>query len=276
MATGRPGSALLAITTKPRRAILRLALLVLAGLLGALAVGALRRAPPARHRPAKWERPWARVRNPARDRLEATREVLALLDARPGASVADVGAGAGYFTFKLAAVVGPAGRVTAVDIDPEMVAFVARFARSHGLNNVEARVVPEGSPGLDAGRYDAVLLSEVYNFWQGEEPAARRTLRALAASLKPGGRLVLFQTDVATCAWHERWREHNCEGMEPSQLVGLAREVGLGPLAVRRYDLNDPHHQDRTRPGFLLAFTTADRAPTTPETRPLRETYAPW
>jgi SAM-dependent methyltransferase len=276
MALERPTTELLAVARRPRRAVLRGALLLLALLLGTRALLDARRTPVATARPSKWERPWARVHNPSRDRLLATREVLRLVGAGPGARVADVGAGAGYFAFKFAEAVGPGGQVTAADLDPEMVTYVSRRALTRGVGNLRARVVREDDPGLEPGAYDAVLLSEVYNFWQGEEPQARRYLRALAAALRPGGRLVLFQTDVATCAWHERWRDTHCEGMEPDGVLALAREVGLSPTVARRYDLRDPHHRDRTRPGFLLAFTLASGTAPPTDTRPLVEPDLPW
>jgi SAM-dependent methyltransferase len=73
-----------------------------------------------------------------RDDWQKPDEVVALLDIREGSRVADLGAGGGYFTFRLADAVGDAGRVYAVDVDESMVAYLRERAAREGRDNVEA------------------------------------------------------------------------------------------------------------------------------------------
>jgi arsenite methyltransferase len=83
-----------------------------------------------------------------RDRWQQPERVVADLALRPGATVADLGAGGGYFTFRLARAVGPEGRVFAVDIDEDMNAYVAKRASTEGLANVQTVLAAADDPRL--------------------------------------------------------------------------------------------------------------------------------
>jgi predicted methyltransferase len=94
-----------------------------------------------------------------RDDWQQPDEVLALLAIRPGDRVADLGAGGGYFTFRLAEAVGPGGRVYAVDIDDDMLAHLARRARETGAANVEIVRADADDPRLPDGEIDLLFTS---------------------------------------------------------------------------------------------------------------------
>jgi ubiquinone/menaquinone biosynthesis C-methylase UbiE len=104
-------------------------------------------------------------------------------------TVADVGAGTGYMSLKLAKRVGPTGKVYAEDVQPEMLQQVrANAAKAKASNVVEV----QGSftdPMLPKGQMDLVLLVDVYH--EFSEP--QKMLRGIRASLKPDGRLVLLE-----------------------------------------------------------------------------------
>ena len=103
--------------------------------------------------------------------------------------MADVGAGSGYCTVRLAERVGPTGRVFAADIQPEMLDLLrARVTRAR-LDQVELVRSTETDPGLPEGLCDLVLMVDVYH----ELARPQEVLRKLRASLKPGGRLVLIE-----------------------------------------------------------------------------------
>jgi 2-polyprenyl-3-methyl-5-hydroxy-6-metoxy-1,4-benzoquinol methylase len=111
--------------------------------------------------------------------------LVAALHFGPGAAVADVGAGAGYLTHRLAARAGAGGHVTATDIDA---AALARIGASRpGEAPIETRLVSPDDPGLERARYDLVLLSEV------DHLLADRTayLRKLAGTLTATGRIAI-------------------------------------------------------------------------------------
>jgi predicted methyltransferase len=124
-----------------------------------------------------------------RDREEATELSLRLLDVRPGSIVADVGAGSGYYSTRLARLVGPEGRVYASDIQSAMLDIIRdRIARER-ITNVELVQGTTTDPRLPRGALDLVLLVDVYH--EFSEP--QLMLRRIRESLKPGGRLVLLE-----------------------------------------------------------------------------------
>lgn len=129
---------------------------------------------------------WARVfDDPARDAWQKPDEVVRALALAPGASVADVGAGTGYFAVRLARAV-PQGRVYAVDVSPDMVKYLGERAKREGLANLAAVQGGVRSPNLP-DPVDVVLLVDVYHHIEDRDAY----FRALRASLKPGGRVAI-------------------------------------------------------------------------------------
>lgn len=114
--------------------------------------------------------------------------VIAALKLTPGMRVADVGAGRGYFVLRLSDAVGPSGSVVATDVDEDAIA--ALKARTAQRPNVSVRRVEPNDPGLEAGGYDLVLMSQVDHFL--EDRVAY--LRKLATTLRPGGRIAVTHT----------------------------------------------------------------------------------
>jgi ubiquinone/menaquinone biosynthesis C-methylase UbiE len=109
-------------------------------------------------------------------------DALAIAD---GSVVADIGAGAGWFTIHLARRVGPNGLVYAEDVQRQMLEAIRRRVEREGLQNVSTRLGADTSPNLPIDALDAILVVDVY-----PEVEDRVTfLRNLAASLKSGGRL---------------------------------------------------------------------------------------
>jgi ubiquinone/menaquinone biosynthesis C-methylase UbiE len=102
-----------------------------------------------------------------------------------GAAVADLGAGGGWFTIRLARRVGPNGVVYAEDIQPEMIESIRRRVEREQLKNVTPILGAPTDPRLPAGALDAVLIVGVYH--EMEDPIA--LLRNIARALKPRGRL---------------------------------------------------------------------------------------
>jgi ubiquinone/menaquinone biosynthesis C-methylase UbiE len=110
--------------------------------------------------------------------------VVAALGLSKGQRVADVGAGRGYLTFRLADAVGPTGRVVATDIDDAALAAL----RAHPSRaNVVVRKVARDDPGLEPSAYDLILLSEVDHYLADRVDFLRKLRPALAA----GGRLAV-------------------------------------------------------------------------------------
>jgi ubiquinone/menaquinone biosynthesis C-methylase UbiE len=131
---------------------------------------------------------WAQVfDDPARDAWQQPDALVAALGLKAGEVVADVGAGTGYLERRLATAVGPKGRVIAVDIEPDMVQYLAERAAREGTPQVEARLGAPSDPKLGPAEVDVVLLVDTYHH------VADRVayFTALKSSMKPGGRLVV-------------------------------------------------------------------------------------
>lgn len=111
--------------------------------------------------------------------------IVTHLDVQPGMSVLDAGCGPGRVTVPLAIQVGPAGRVTAVDIQTGMLEHARKKAQTANLSNIEYVHAGIGDGKLGLARYDRALLVTVL----GEIPDRRAALQEIFTALKPGGML---------------------------------------------------------------------------------------
>ena len=169
----------------------RLCLTVVAFVVGAVATGAVQHQHPAKpdhmeHRFDDPERYAKSFDDPARDAWQMPGRVLDALKLPADSSVADIGAGTGYFTVRLAKAV-PRGTVYAVDIEPAMVEHIRKRAAAAGLANVTAVRGDEVTPNLPRP-VDLVLVVDTYHH------IANRPgyFRDLAKSLTPGGRVAII------------------------------------------------------------------------------------
>jgi SAM-dependent methyltransferase len=114
-------------------------------------------------------------------------QIMDVLGIADGSAVADIGAGSGWFTIKLARRVGPRGRVYAQDVQREMLDAIRRRVSREGLQNVETVLGAGTLPNLPAGALDAVLVVDAYQEVDAEDRVA--FLKNLAQALKPSGRI---------------------------------------------------------------------------------------
>ncbi len=129
------------------------------------------------------------LERPEREREERTEHLLGMLGIEPGMTVADIGAGSGYFTRRLARLVGPRGRVLATDIQPEMLEILDRGLLAEGIENVEMVLGRVDDTGLAAEQVDLILLVDVYH----EFDHPWEMLRSMRRALRPGGRVALVE-----------------------------------------------------------------------------------
>lgn len=120
---------------------------------------------------------------------ERPERVLAALELKPGMIVADVGAGSGYYSWRMAERVGPGGTVYAVDVQPEMVAILRRHMAEHRAGNVKAILGTPTDPLLPEGKLDLALMVDAYH----ELEYPYEILAAIVRSLKSGGRLAFVE-----------------------------------------------------------------------------------
>ena len=126
-----------------------------------------------------------------RDGWQKPDEVVAALALRAGDRVADLGSGGGYFTFRFSKAVGPTGKVYAVDVDSEMLDYVAGRAKEDGSRNIETVAARYDDPLLPESGVDLIFTSNVYH-----HIANRVKYFADAARyLRPGGRIAIVDFD---------------------------------------------------------------------------------
>ena len=124
-----------------------------------------------------------------REREEAPDRALQLLGLTPGMTVADVGAGSGYMTIRMARLVGPTGIVYANDIQPAMLRTIGDKATAEHLLNIRLVQGTEDETGLPATTLDVALLVDVYH----ELHHAPAILRSIRRALKTGGELAVIE-----------------------------------------------------------------------------------
>jgi predicted methyltransferase len=129
------------------------------------------------------------LERPERENEEAPSKALDALDLKPGMVVADIGAGSGYYSSRIAKRVGPTGRVYATDIQPGMIEILERRIKAEGLTNVTTILGGMDDPKLPPRSIDLAIMVDVYH----ELQQPQLFLQRLKETFKPGGRLVLLE-----------------------------------------------------------------------------------
>lgn len=135
------------------------------------------------HQAAGW------LERPERETEERTDLLIEALQLKPGELVADIGAGSGYFSWRMAKAVSPGGKVFGVDIQPEMLELLQRNMMRRDVSNVVPVLGTTTDPKLPPNSVDTILMVDVYHeFDQPYEMA-----KAMVEALKKGGRIVLVE-----------------------------------------------------------------------------------
>jgi ubiquinone/menaquinone biosynthesis C-methylase UbiE len=174
----------------------------------------------------------------ARDRLGEAEQVMDLAGVKPGMSVADVGAGEGYYTVRLARVVGARGRVLAEDIVPDVRDQLSERIQRERLDNVAVKLGTADNPMLPAGSFDRVFLVHMYH--EVQSPYA--FLWHLREGVKAGGLVVVVDSD----------RPVKRHGMPPAQLKCEFAALGMEPVKATMLT---------SREDYLMTFRPAGPRP---------------
>jgi len=172
--------------------------------------------------------------SPGRENRLQIDRVMDLLKISPGKTVADIGAGSGWFTVRAARRVGPPGTVYAVDINPESIHYIDQRARKESLANIKTILSKEDDPLLPAGAVDSVLLLKTYH--EVADPV--KLLQKLRPSLKPGALLGVI----------DRNGNGTDHGISSKVVVEEAAKAGYRLLST--YDFVKPDRVD-----YFLVFT---------------------
>jgi SAM-dependent methyltransferase len=174
--------------------------------------------------------------SPGRDERLQINRVMEILGIAPGKTVADIGAGSGWFTVRAARRVGESGTVYAVDINPEAVEHINNRAQNEKLQNVKTVLSAPDDPKLPASAVDAVLMLKTYH--EIAQPVT--LLRNLRSSLRAGAKIGVID------------RNGNGEDHGVNNDV-VIREMGeAGYKLLARYDFVKPDKMD-----YFLVFTSA-------------------
>jgi len=171
--------------------------------------------------------------SPGRDERLQINRVMDILRIVPKKSVADIGAGSGWFTVRAAKRVGADGQVYAVDINPEAVQHISERARKERLSNVKAMLSKADDPSLPANSVDAVLLLKTYH----EVAHPVELLRNLKSALRPGAKVGIID------------RNGNGENH------GVGSEVVIREAKDAGYDLAGQYDFVKDGMDYFLVFT---------------------
>jgi SAM-dependent methyltransferase len=131
--------------------------------------------------------PW--LEREEREQEERTSVLIGELGLKPGMVVADVGAGSGYLSRRMAPLVRPGGRIIAVDVQPEMISMLARTAQDPRYANIEPLLGKPDDARLPADSVDLAIMVDVYH----ELEYPWEILESIVRALKPGGRLAFVE-----------------------------------------------------------------------------------
>jgi ubiquinone/menaquinone biosynthesis C-methylase UbiE len=173
-----------------------------------------------------------------RDRVGEFEAVVAAARVKAGMSVADIGAGEGYYTVRLSPLVGPQGRVLAQDIVPEVRDRLAQRVQGEKLDNVAVRLGEPDDPKLPPAGFDRIFLVHMYH--EVTDPYA--FLWHLAGGLKPGGEVIVVDAD----------RPVKRHGIPPERLECELASVGLKLQRFQRLSGSD---------AYFAAFSEASPRP---------------
>jgi protein-L-isoaspartate O-methyltransferase len=174
------------------------------------------------HEAAGW------LERPEREKEEQPTKLLEALKVQPGDVVADVGAGSGYLSFRLAEVVGDKGKVLAEDIQPEMLDIIRKRMKDKKVANVEPILGTITDPKLPKAGVDLILMVDVYH--EFDHPL--EMTEAMVKALKPGGRLVFVEyrledQDVPIKLVHKMSQKQVAKEMAPHPLRYVKTLDGL-------------------------------------------------
>lgn len=129
------------------------------------------------------------LERPQREREERPQLTIAALQIEAGQTIADLGAGSGYYTFRIAPLVGERGRVLAIDVEPRMLRIISKRAEREGVENISTVLGTPSDPNLEPNSIDLLFMVDVYH--ELEYPF--EVMTKVREALRPGGRVALIE-----------------------------------------------------------------------------------
>ena len=165
------------------------------------------------------------LENPQRDAYQKPREVLTALNLKPGEVIADIGAGSGYFTFRIAHHLGPKGKVYAVDVSPDMILHLNRRIRDLKTTNVASVLADPDDPLLPDQSIDRFFICDVWHHVANPS----KYLGMMKKMLKPGGEVIMID-------FHKKELPFG-----PPMQMKIAREDLIKQMDINGFQLTKEH-----------------------------------
>jgi len=163
--------------------------------------------------------------DPKRDAYQKPQEVMGALGLKAGEVIADIGAGSGYFTFRLAHHVGDRGKVYAVDVSPDMIRHINRRIRELKAKNVVSILADPDDPLLPEGSVDRFFFSDSWHHIENQT----KYLSLMKKILKPGGEIIMID-------FHKKELP-----VGPPMQMKIAREDLIKQMGTNRFRLTKEH-----------------------------------
>ena len=167
------------------------------------------------------------LERPEREREENVSQAIENMDIQADERIADIGAGSGYYTFRMARK-APRGKVFAVDLQPEMLDLIHQRIEREDIENVEPVRGSETSPNLEANSVDLVTMVDVYH----ELSHPREMMEHIVSALRPGGRFVLleYRTEDPTVPIKRLHKLSEAQAVREMASVGLQLQENIDNL----------------------------------------------
>lgn len=181
-----------------------------------------------------------RLESESREIYTHRSDLAALTGPLPGAAVADIGAGSGFMALEFARLVGPQGKVYAVDINPAMMENVAQLARKAGFRNLETVVNSDRSVELPDASVDLIFICDTYHHFEYPQDV----MASVHKALRPGGQLVVVEF-------------HRVEGQSENWVlehVRAGQEVFTREIEQSGFRLVNVHEPSFLKDNYILRF----------------------
>jgi ubiquinone/menaquinone biosynthesis C-methylase UbiE len=169
--------------------------------------------------------------NPRREEWEKTSKIVECLKIQPGMTIADVGSGPGYYTFKFADLTGPAGKVYAIDTVQNHLDYIKSLCQKYNLANIETVKDRADDAGLNPDTANLIFMCSLYHiiYTTATEEVKDRFIASLKGALKQDGRLVIVDNAVVQ------------NGQLPYHGPHIAKELVIGQLYYYGFDLAEQY-----------------------------------
>jgi arsenite methyltransferase len=197
--------------------------------------------------------------NASRGAIKRRRRIMATLALQAGEAILDVGSGPGHQVFEMSSIVGPDGRVQGVDPAESAIAIASR--RCSGLSNVQFELGDAAQLPFDDETFDAVMSSQVFEYLENVSGGLQEIYRVL----RPGGRVLIHDTDWGTLLWRSSdsqrmarvmavWDKHLTDPHLPQTLASKLRDAGFSDIKAEPIVQLETKYDPGSVSGVLMRF----------------------